>query len=410
MSAVAEVEGPDRPGDVEGQIGPTVGSIRSGLLLTAIAWFLTRLAVGVNWGPARNLFSFEPLMWKHWDSFAYLSMAAHGRTFGKCGSSGFPQTPFTLYTHEVWCGTAGWLPGYPWMITAAHWIGISLLDSAVIVSWAATFVAIFLVWWGWARRLSAGRALAVLLLFGLFPGAVYNFGIFPTSTGLAFLVGALIAATRGRLAFGALLLTLAGLCYPTAWFAAVGIAAGLVLSGFRLGTSEIVKRALWGIAGLSSLAILAILDQVSFRRAGAFFLDDQQAIGSVTSVGEYFKQLFITRNDIQQVRMGAHAAPLLSAQVAIAFALSFAGALAAALRWHQKKWAFAQIYPAFASISIVVALALTDTSTWNRSVVLAAPCVVCLRRLPIPLLWCLVGIVGVTTALISRSFFNNAFV
>ena len=410
MGAVTEDDGLGRPDDAGGTTERTTGSIRSGLLLAALTWLITRLAVGATWGPARNPFSFEPLIWKHWDSFAYLSMAAHGRTLGRCGSSGFPQTPFTLYTHQVWCGTAGWLPGYPWMMSATHWTGVSLLDSGVMISWAATFVAIFLVWLGWARRLSAGRALAVLLLFGLFPGAVYNFGIFPTSTGLAFLVGALLAATRGRLAIAALLLTLAGLCYPTAWFAAVGVAAGLVLSAFRLGASAIVKRAFWGVAGLSSLVILAILDQLSFRRPGAFFLSDQQAIGSVTSVGEYFNQLFITRDDIQQVRMGPTAAPLLSLQVAIAFALSFGSALAAALKWHQKKWSSVQIYPALASIAIVVALALTDTSTWNRSVVLAAPCVVCLRRLPLPVLWCLVGVVGLTTALISRSFFNNAFV
>ena len=122
--------------------------------------------------------------------------------------AGLSQTPFTLYTHEIWCGTAGWLPGYPWLITAAHWIGLPLLDSAVILSWTGTFAAIFLVWFGWGRNAPVGRSLAVLLLFGLFPGAVYNFGIFPTSTGLALLVGALLAVTRERLLLGAILLPL----------------------------------------------------------------------------------------------------------------------------------------------------------------------------------------------------------
>ena len=127
-------------------------------------------------------------------------------------------------------------------------------------------------------------------------------------------------------------------------------------------------------------------------------------------MGEYFNQMFISRDTVQQVWMGTTAAPLLSLQVAIAFVLSSGAAVAAALRWHRNKWPAAHIYPALVGIAVVAGLALTNTSSWNRSVILAAPCVVCFRRIPLPLLWCLVGITGLTTALISRSFFTNAFI
>ena len=47
---------------------------------------------------------------------------------------------------------------------------------------------------------------------------------------------------------------------------------------------------------------------------------------------------------------------------------------------------------------------------WNRSAVLAAPCVLCLRRLPMPLLVLLVAVIAVTTAFVSRAFFAGTLV
>jgi len=41
---------------------------------------------------------------------------------------------------------------------------------------------------------------------------------------------------------------------------------------------------------------------------------------------------------------------------------------------------------------------------------LAAPCVVCFRRLPQPVLWVMVAVVGTTTALLSHYFFTTQLI
>lgn len=205
-----------------------------------------RLGIGAAWGPARNPFSLDPGLWARWDSFNYLAIATSGRTVGRCGSPGFPATAITEKLHATWCGTAGWLPVYPWLMRGLHATGIPLPDAGVLVSWLATAVAIFVVWFGWGRPLPVGRSLVLLALFGLFPGTVYNFARFPTSTAPAFVVGAVLAAVRGRFLISVLLMTVAGLSYPSAWYASVGLAVGLVVVAVPEGRAVVLRRSLWG--------------------------------------------------------------------------------------------------------------------------------------------------------------------
>ena len=335
-------------------------------------------------------------------------MAVHGRTFGRCGSPAFPNDALIRLWHLKWCGTAGWLPGYPWLMQAMHWTGFSLPDSGVLISWLAGAVAIFLVWFGWGRDLPAARAFPLLLLFGLFPGSVYNFAVFPTAIGLACVVAAILAATQERFLTMALLMTLAGIFYPTAWFAAIGLGGGLILIALPLGAKAIAQRALWGLAGLCSLLLLGIHDQIAFGQARAYFLTDSAAADSLGATIHQLYEIFISRDTIEQTRMGRTAAPLYSLQVLIAIGISVASAVVAAREWLRNRRNALFVYPAMVGVAIIIALIFTN-NTWNRGVVLAAPCVVCLRRLPLPLMWVIVAIVGVTTALISRSFFNGDF-
>jgi hypothetical protein len=408
VKTISDIESEEpslRPATGELQSAP----IWSGLVLTIGAWLASRIVVGAAWGPARNPFSFDARQWVHSDSINYLGMAVHGTTFGRCGSPAFPSNDLTRLWQLKWCGNAGWLPGYPWLMDVVHWSGISLPDAGVLISWAATAVSIFLVWFGWGRDLPAGRAFPVLLLFGVFPGSVYNFAVFPTSVALALVVGSIIAATRERFFTAALLMTLAGICYPSAWFAAAGLACGLVLIALPLGRKVVVQRAFWGLAELSSLLVLVLFDQIAVGEGRAYFLSTTAAVGSVLAIGHNFYQLFVTENTVQQTQMGRTSAPLLSFQVLIAIGISVAGVVIAGREWLRKRWYALQIYPALVGIAVVAAVSVTPGKTMNRSEVLAAPCVICLRRIPLRFLWPIVCIVGVTTALISRFFFNGKF-
>ena len=382
--------------------------IGSGLALTIAAWLCSRIVVGAAWGPARNPFSFDTSQWVHSDSINYLGIAAHGRVFGRCGTPAFPANALVHLWHLKWCGNAGWLPGYPWLMAATHWSGISLPDAGVIISWVATAVAIFLVWFEWGRDLPATRAFAVLLLFGIFPGSVYNFAVFPTSSALACVVAAILAATRKRFLTMALLMTLAGLCYPTAWFTALGLTGGLILVALPLGRTAIVQRALWGLAGLSSLLIIGILDQIAFGQPLAYWVLDSNAADSLRATVHQLYQIFVSRDTIEQKQMGRRSAPIYSLQVVIALAIPIAGVAVTARQWLRNRRDALNIYPAMVGFTLIVGLVFTN-NTWNRGVVLAAPCVVCLRRVPLPLLWAIVLVVAGTTALISRSFFNGSF-
>lgn len=70
------------------------------------------------------------------------------------------------------------------------------------------------------------------------------------------------------------------------------------------------------------------------------------------------------------------------------------------------------VYPAVGGSAVVLGVLApgANAGAWNRSVVLAAPCVACVKRLPFVALAALVIAVGTTTALISHPFFTGRLV
>jgi len=381
-----------------------------GILLTALAWLACRSVVSALWGPARAPFRFDPSMWARWDTFNYGAITQYGRNFGACDRPPFAVLPNPF--HATWCGTAGWLPGYPWLVRGLQATGISLPDAGLMISWAAFAVALFLVWFGWGRELHPVRALLFLIAFGSFPGAVYNFALFPTSLALVGVVGALLAATRERFLPAAGLMILAGLCYPSAWFAAGGLAAAMVLVGLSLGPRAAIRRALWGIAGLASLVVLGVHDQIAFGHANAYLLvNTGPGLDIQGFPGTGFLQTVLHRNTAEQRRIGATAADALAVQALLAVLLTLAATARAGWTWLRSR-ATDDVYPAAVGLAVVAGiLALSATGgAWNRSIVLAAPSVICLRKVPLPLLVLLVGATVVTTAFVSRAFFAGTLV
>jgi hypothetical protein len=381
-----------------------------GLLLTALAWLTCRLVVGARWAPARNPIRFDPSLWARWDTFNYGAITQYGRSFGACNSTALAgmSNPF----HATWCGTAAWLPGYPWLIRGLQTTGISLPDAGLMISWAAMAIALFVVWLGWARSLHPVRALFVMVAFGVFPGAVYNFALFPTSVALAGVVGAILAATRERFLVAAVLMTVAGLSYPSAWFAAGGLAAGMILVGCSLGARQVVRRGLWGIAGLASLIVLGVHDQIVFGHANAYVLvNTGPGLDTHGFPGEIWIRLVVQRDTAEQRRIGTSAADALAVQGLLAVVMMAVATARTGWTWVETR-VVDDVYPAAVGLAVVVSVLLISATggAWNRSVVLAAPCVICLRRLPFPLLALLVVISAVTTAFVSRAFFAGTLV
>jgi len=387
----------------------SAGTWGSGLVVVLAAWFCSRILVGATWAPARDPFTLMPSAWFHWDSHNYYMIALNGRTFGRCGSPGFPATAFVRFFHEKWCGTAAWLPGYAWLLDLVHLIGIDRRDAGLIVSSVAVATAMFLVWVGWCRDLHPGRALLVLISLGVFPGAVYNFAFFPTSLALAFVVGAALAATRDRFFVGAVLMTFAGLCYPSAWFAAAGLMIGLALLSLSSGFTMCVRRVLWGVAGLGAIALLAIHDQLVYGYLDAYVKEQTQTPQPPWS--RAFLDLF-TGTTVEQLGLRPRIeGALLAVQVVIAMGITFGSSLVAFASRCFSQWEKTLIYPATIGVGVVAGvLFVSNISAWNRSIVLAAPCVVCLKRLPIFALITLTICMSVVTSLISYAFFNGSMV
>ena len=381
-----------------------------GLLLTVLSWLACRMVVGVSWGPARNPLQFEPGLWGRWDTFNYAAIAQNGRTFGRCDQA--PFVGVTNFLHATWCGTAQWMPGYPWLIRGLETLGITLANAGLLISWTATATALFLVWFGWCRDLRPARSLLVMVGFGVFPGAVYNFALFPTSTALAFAVGAVLAATRERFLIAAVLMTAAGLCYPSAWPAAAGLAIGMVLVGCTISVRQGVRRGLWGLAGLASLVVLEVHDQMAFGHANAYFLESAgPVLGGGSYPGSGLVRLLVNGNTSEQKRMGPTAGAALAVQGVVALGTAFLAATLTARHWFRQRMTD-NVYPAAVGLSVVLFMATlnANAAAWNRSVVLAAPCVICLRKVPMWLLLPLVAVTAVTTALVSQAFFAATMV
>jgi hypothetical protein len=291
-------------------------------------------------------------------------------------------------------------------------LGISRPSSGLLISWIGLAAALFLVWHGWGRDLRRRRALAMLVLFGLFPGAVYNFAIFPTSVALALEVGAILTATRGRFFSAAVLIAGAGLCYPSAWFGAVGLTLALAVVAVPLGGRVIARRTLWGLAGLVSLVGLGVHDQYAFNHFDAYFLELKSGTALSSGFPGYeFLRLIFRRDTVAQEQIGRFSGAVLALQSIVALVLSAGAVAVAAMAWRRGRLGPAQVYPAFVAIAIVVALMVVSSGgVWNRSVVLAAPCVVCFRRAPWPILSAMTAITGVIAALIARPFFLDLLV
>ena len=377
-----------------------------GIVLTASAWLISRLVVTLAWGPARTLRSLDPVLWFHWDTFNYLSIAQTGTTFGRCGSPGFPTSALERYAHVKWCGNAGWLPGFPLLVKLVTFSGLAPDTAGMIIAGLCTATAIFLIWFGWCRDLPAWRSLVVLVLFGVFPGAVYNFAIFPTSAALAAVVGAIVVASRQHLLASAILMTVAGLCYPSAWFAAIGLTVGLVLLALPEGRNRVARHAAWGLAGLSSLVVLALYDTMSVNVWDAFFVFQQSNVGGAPIAT--LLDLLVTGATSQQHLLGRFGARVLSVQVIVALAVTGTSAVIAGKAYRRHDEDGATTIAACVGVAVVLGMLLSQNiGAWNRSVVLAAPCVVGLRRLPLPVLLPITIVAAVTTTLLSRYFFQG---
>jgi hypothetical protein len=260
-------EQPESPGvDIDESLGRRSG-VRTGFLQVVGAWIFGRVIV--TSGSSVAFFNFSSSQWYHWDAFNYLYIRNGGRTFGVCGTPGFPRS---VLVHSHWCGYAGWLPGFSYAIKLASPPGVSGASASVVIPSLFLLAALAVVWWGWTRGVSPWRSFVVLLLISVFPGAVYNYAPYPTSLALLGILVATFAAVRNRPLFITIGIAVAVVSYSTAVFAALGLIVAITFAQWDSGLKAMAKRAAWGLAGFCSLAALAVHDQIVFHHWNAYSL------------------------------------------------------------------------------------------------------------------------------------------
>jgi hypothetical protein len=195
--------------------------------------------------------------WRRWDSGHYLDIARKGYEYFSCARvGGRPQ--------DV-CGNAAWFPLYPWLLRPLLALGIAPEAAGAVVSGAGALAFLVAFWNAFLIRRGV-KGLLVLGLAAVFPGAVYQHAVFPTSVALLCLVLAGHAVSQGAWARAGLFGGLLSLSYVT------GILIAPVQALVALVRTRAFRPALLagGLAALGLVAVMA-LHQLTLGHWDAFY-------------------------------------------------------------------------------------------------------------------------------------------
>lgn len=162
----------------------------------------------------------EMICWKRWDSALYLQIAEKGHDLFFCGN-----LPGYDPANTDWCGNAGWMPLYPWLIKTVHAITAYPLEET---GWliAQVFYVAFLIAmmpllelkkWNW-KTLGLGSVLII------FPGNIYWHAIFPLSQVCFFAAMLILWVKKERYGLAGIFGALAIMSYGIGFFMLPAIA------------------------------------------------------------------------------------------------------------------------------------------------------------------------------------------
>jgi hypothetical protein len=379
-----------------------------------VVWFVVRIAVTIASPHWVRPWSFSPTPWTRVDAFNYLDIATYGRRLAAC-----PDKLIHFFHGHITCGTAGWLPGYPLVLRGLHELtGLSVASSGVVVSSAAGLGALTVLWVGRLRHEPRTKGLLILTLFAMFPGAVYNFAIFPNSMAVLGLVGTVVALHHRRVVVATACMALATAAYPSTIYAAFAFAFALVAIDPTCRTpSRILRRVGLAAVALAPYVALWVHDQVVFHRWNLY--SQIQSDAGVTILPPknplaILWHLVVKRDTITQVLQGPTASVWIAAQFVVATVLCCGAVLVA---WRSRRGGLdlaTEIYPVLAGISVYAGVFLSGTTGGvYRGIVVAAPSVLIFRRvstkvLVILLLTTTVVTVGISTLFFDRTTLYNA--
>jgi len=160
--------------------------------------------------------------YSRFDSGHYLSIAKGGYDYFWCGG---------VHTH-IGCGNAGWFPGYPMLIRAAHVLVpfLSWEVAGIVVSQSCFLFILLFVWFRVLNEKLSLRNVLILLFIGWYPNGIYFHVIFPYTAFLVCVLIALDAASKARWRISGVLGFLAATIYPIGFLFSIPLAIATQLS------------------------------------------------------------------------------------------------------------------------------------------------------------------------------------
>ena len=259
---------------------------------------LTFFAVRLFYGWAALAVHFDPgnpSSWRRWDSGHYLAIATQGY-------EAFPCPPQWGRPTDL-CGNAAWFPLYPWLIRLGTWLGLPAELAGVLLSAAFALGLLIALWTLFFS--GAGRTGWLLLAMGaVFPGAIYQHAIFPTSLALLCMVvgGAMLARERWA-ASGAL-----GAGVALSYVTGVLLAPVQALAAWLRSRSLRPALLAGGLPALGFLSVL-VFHQIVLGRWDAFYWVHRKGfVGIAQPVDAYLaivNPVFHAGSDIRARTIGA---------------------------------------------------------------------------------------------------------
>ena len=239
------------------------------LLPPLIVYLIARLFLFYP-GELSGYDTMRPGSWARWDAGHYLSIARNGYELFTCDAIG--------YSPDEWCGTAAWLPGYPWLMRlVSRLIGIPRQTAAVILSGAFAYLSLLVLWRGFMSARLDRTNILMLSMASFFAGSIYYHAIFPISMVGFFIILCLYFLREERWLASGIAGAAAAFTYPSGLLMAPLAALWTLYQSRTSPPTRIVSR-LASSAGVAALGFAAVLlvHQWTLQAWNAFFLVQQK--------------------------------------------------------------------------------------------------------------------------------------
>lgn len=327
--------------------------------------------------------------YSRWDSAHYLSIAERGYEFFSCAR-------LPGYDPSLFCGNVGWLPGLPLLIRTATLLHIDPVRAGVWIAGSCALLTLILLWNGFLGPKLTTRGLLCLLLAAFFPGFVYEHALFPVSLLALCQVASIKAYEQRRYVLAGLAGACGAFSYSSGVFLSAALGLPLLLSmrpeSARARIAEIAAAS--GITALGFVAFLGLL-QLQVDNWRAYFMVQQKygfgVNGPWSTLLSHLQALGAVPN--QQTCFVAVLALLLIA----------AGA-------RSPRSLLDGVLISFVAVYWLVPLMLGGQLSLYRAEAVLLPSVILARKLPTPVLACIVALAAFIGIRMGGLFFRSILV